>query len=365
LGWPLLTADSPEVESLLRELFAEAHSPDCRIELHDTEDAVGTRKDVSWSVDGIAQPRFDLARVLTASLHRFKLAALASDTDRLHLHAGLVERDDRRVLVPGASGAGKTTITATLAGLGFAYGTDEVVAVDESGYVEPLRKPLGCKPGALHAVEAVRQLRHPAFADWPLDQAHLGLPAHWVAEGSGPAALVVLPERDPDASEVVATALAPASAVRELAAHTFDLEVFGVARALRALASVATSSRVVRVRYREADDVAPVIEALLDEPVRPSVVLAPVVGPLDECDLDDATQLHRPAGCCGVLLGDAGIVCATDPLRLVELSPAAFLAWGSADGIRDPASRAAHLGAPPAELDRLDREMRGSELLVG
>jgi energy-coupling factor transporter ATP-binding protein EcfA2 len=349
----------------VRELFAEAHSPDCRIELRDTDHAVGSRKDVCWSVDGIEQPRLDLARVLTASLHRFKLAALASDTDRLHLHAGLVQHHDRRVLIAGASGAGKTTLTATLASLGFAYGTDEVVSVDEPGDVEPLRKPLGCKPGALHAVESVRQLRHPAFAEWPLDQAHLGLPTRWMAEGPGPASLVVLPERHSDAREVAVNPVPPAAAVRELAAHTFDIEAFGVPRGLRALASVAASTRVVQVRYREANDAVPVIEALLDEPVQPPVTAAPVVGPLGVSDLGEATQTHRLPGSCGVLLGDAGIVWATDPLRLVELSPAAFLAWSSADGTRDPASRAAQLGAPRVELDRLDRELRDSGLLVG
>lgn len=364
LGWPQLTADSPAVEVVIREVFAEAHSPNCRVELHASSDALRTRSEVGWEVDGLPQPALDLARVLTASLHRFKLAALAADPDRLHLHAGLAARVDQRVLVAGASGAGKTTLVATLSGQGFAYGTDEVVALEDDGTVEPLRKPLGLKPGSLTTCAAVRVLRHTAFEDWPLDQAHLGVPSRWMPEGTGPVSLVVLPVRDHARVDATVDLLHPAAAVRLLATHAFDLEALGAPRTLTSLAALVSSAPVVEIHYAEAIDAAREIEALLDELPQPSDIQPTVVAPADRPEPGNGDHPRRATGSCGVLLGDAGVVYAPEPMRIVELSRAAFLVWSSADGRRRRPARAASVIAPVDALTRIDRELLEGGLLV-
>jgi hypothetical protein len=87
-----------------------------------------------------------------AAFVQVRMRQIAMDRDRsfLQIHAGLVSSGRRGVLLPGAPGRGKTTLTAALTFSGFQYLSDEL-AVLEGDPLEARAVPLGLaiKPGAV------------------------------------------------------------------------------------------------------------------------------------------------------------------------------------------------------------------------
>jgi hypothetical protein len=77
-------------------------------------------------------------------------AAFATTRDHLLVHAGaVVAPDGTAVLLPGPSGAGKTTLVAGLVRAGFGYLSDEAGAIDPATLcVHAFARPLGLKGDA-------------------------------------------------------------------------------------------------------------------------------------------------------------------------------------------------------------------------
>ena len=351
-GWPALTASSAEVNAVIRELFATSTSPGCSIAI-DAGDAAALerREDVRWSIDGAAQPPLDLARVLHSSLQELTRRALDHDTDRLHLHAGLIEDRGRGIVIVGSSGSGKTTMTASLLARGCFYGTDESVAVDERGLVEGLARPLALKPGALAQFEHVRALRHRAFATWPLDQVHLGIAPSTIDDGSAAATTIVLLDRRDTNVSTSLTPITPATAVRQLVDHSLDFDRFGPDLALAALAALVGNADVVELCYHDALEGA---DHLLNRVRRAKIATRPPTTP---------EVISKSSGSCGVTVGPDAVVWCDRPSRVVEIGSAAFAAWASADGTTTQDERAQVLGAPIEALRRIDRELVAAGLL--
>jgi hypothetical protein len=77
------------------------------------------------------------------------------------VHAGVVAYGRRALILPGRSGAGKTTLVAALVAAGAEYGSDEFAVVDREGRVHAYARPLAFRsatsgdariaPGALGA----------------------------------------------------------------------------------------------------------------------------------------------------------------------------------------------------------------------
>jgi hypothetical protein len=63
------------------------------------------------------------------------------------VHAGVVASDHRALILPGGSGAGKTTLVAALVAAGADYGSDEFAAVDRDGRVHAYPRPLAFRSG--------------------------------------------------------------------------------------------------------------------------------------------------------------------------------------------------------------------------
>jgi len=65
--------------------------------------------------------------------------------DHVFVHAGVVGVDDRAIVLPGRSFAGKTTLVAALVAAGAEYWSDEYAALDRDGLVHPYAKPLSIR----------------------------------------------------------------------------------------------------------------------------------------------------------------------------------------------------------------------------
>src|SRR5690606_29405519 len=76
--------------------------------------------------DGAALGMFAPAEIAPALKAHVTDALCRSVEDGFLSHAGLVSANGRTVLLVGAPGAGKTTLTLALAGSGFSYGGDDI-----------------------------------------------------------------------------------------------------------------------------------------------------------------------------------------------------------------------------------------------
>lgn len=104
--------------------------------------------------------RAPLGVMLAAKLYDAILFSLLNtNTSGLALHSGAVNYLDKGILLPGKSGAGKTTLTAWLTHLGATYLTDELVffPIEHPEKGIPFTRPLSCKPGAVETVLALIQ----------------------------------------------------------------------------------------------------------------------------------------------------------------------------------------------------------------
>jgi hypothetical protein len=87
----------------------------------------------------------NLSEVLDAleSYMHVYLAEYAAN--RIFVHAGVVGWHGQAILLPGASGAGKSTIVAALLRAGATYLSDEYAVLDHRGYVHPFARPLSMR----------------------------------------------------------------------------------------------------------------------------------------------------------------------------------------------------------------------------
>jgi hypothetical protein len=64
----------------------------------------------------------------------------------IFIHAGVVADDNRAIVMPGLSFAGKTTLVRSLVEGGAVYYSDEFAVLDETGRVHPYAKPMSFRP---------------------------------------------------------------------------------------------------------------------------------------------------------------------------------------------------------------------------
>lgn len=74
----------------------------------------------------------------------------------LQIHAAVVSNGDACIVLPGAPGAGKTTLTIGLMHAGFEYFSDEVALLEEESLqLRPFTLGMGIKPGAVAVLAAL------------------------------------------------------------------------------------------------------------------------------------------------------------------------------------------------------------------
>jgi hypothetical protein len=104
-----------------------------------------------WWADAHVEPErtWELASAARADyvVRDLELWVAEHAAGMIFVHAGVVAIGGRAILLPGRSGAGKTTLTAALLGAGAAYGSDEYAVLTPDGRVHPYPRPLQIRNG--------------------------------------------------------------------------------------------------------------------------------------------------------------------------------------------------------------------------
>lgn len=150
----------------------------------------------------------------------------------LLLHAAVLEKNGRALILPGDPGAGKSTLTAALALSGFRLLSDEMAMLDrDDGLLVPLARPINLKNDSIAIIRAFEP--QAVFGDAAHDT-HKGTVAHLkpsaesvrrAAEKAKPA-LIAFPRWRAGA----ATRLTPrprADSFMHVAGHAFNYELLG------------------------------------------------------------------------------------------------------------------------------------------
>jgi hypothetical protein len=87
----------------------------------------------------------DLPVVLDAFERHAELLAAERARDSLFVHAGVVAWRGRAIVVPGASGSGKTSLVRAFLSAGATYYSDEYARLDREGRVHPYARPLAIR----------------------------------------------------------------------------------------------------------------------------------------------------------------------------------------------------------------------------
>lgn len=150
----------------------------------------------------------------------------------LVVHAAVLERDGRAVLLPGRPGAGKSTLTAALCQRGWRLLSDELTLISPDDLtVTPLPRPVSLKN---ESIEVIRRFAPQAVLGPPAHDtakgtvAHMRPPADSVARAAEPARprWIVYPKWEAGAPAEL-EARAHAQSGIELAQNSFNYSVLG------------------------------------------------------------------------------------------------------------------------------------------
>jgi hypothetical protein len=134
------------------------------------------------------------ARAVSLLVRHVNATGLNAARDCVVVHAGAVARHGRAILLPGRSGAGKTTLVAALLRAGFQYLSDEAAVLRPDGRIWPYAKPLSISRGAQPLFAELRP-EHPALpglgegGDWQVPAHRIGGADVWAGPAT-PAAVV-------------------------------------------------------------------------------------------------------------------------------------------------------------------------------
>ncbi|MCD6681625.1 MAG: HprK-related kinase A [Burkholderiaceae bacterium] len=231
----------------------------------------GSARRVRFRVDGRA-PHEDrpAAHALAVLEWGLNLVVALRFHGFLMLHAAVLERDGRALVMPAMPGHGKTTLCAALAHRGWRLLSDEfgLVRPGTMDFV-PFPRPMPLKN---ESIDVLRAFAPDAFfgprieATAKGDIVHLRAPSDSVARASetARAAWIVFPRWAADA----ALELEPVPADRaffSLATNAFNYELLGEP-AFDTVKKIVGASRRMRLRYSSLDEAVEALEALV-EPV--------------------------------------------------------------------------------------------------
>lgn len=323
------------VESLFADLPAlTAEAQASVVEMTpEAGDLVGLR------IDGREVEPQPVASALATLCSAVSRISLDADPSSLHVHAAGLTHGDAGLMMCAESGAGKTTLSAALTKRGWAYITDEAIALDpDTGRAAGFNKPLVFKPDTRVQV---------GVEDCALDVESAGPAWTFVrasdigdtADVMAPTAIVILlPQAAAASAETAgrAQSMHPADATVALMTQTMDADRFG-ARTVPALAELAA-------RCSCATMVAGPLETCLDE-------IEALVG--TPSTLDQVEEVRRAADSViegwairedvqTILVGGRAVIHDTKYGAIAALDDAGTAVW------------LALLGRPPAWFDPTD-----------
>jgi len=107
------------------------------------------REGSGFVVRGDDARRYDvLSAALAEAVSQLHFQIALHARDAIFLHAGAVCFEDRLILIPGRTRAGKSTLTVALVEAGGEYYSDEYAPIDRDGRVLPYRKRPSVRPGS-------------------------------------------------------------------------------------------------------------------------------------------------------------------------------------------------------------------------
>jgi HprK-related kinase A len=186
--------------------------------------------------------------------------------DHLVIHAAVVEREGRCLILAADPGSGKSTLCAALVLRGWRLLSDELALVDlASGLVRPIVRPISLKNAS---IDVVRSLSPEACVGKVCpdtakgDIAHMRPPADSVRAMSQPArpALLVFPKYTAGAA-LLSAPQGRAHALGELTRHAFNFAVLA-GEGFDALANLVEQVRAHRIEYASFDQLMPEIDRL-------------------------------------------------------------------------------------------------------
>jgi HprK-related kinase A len=196
----------------------------------------------------------------------------------LLLHAGVVERNGRAIVLPAMPGAGKSTLTAALASRGFRLLSDEfgVVGFDDA-MLTPLLRPVALKN---QSIDVIQRFAPDAIFGPRYPKTHKGTVAHLAPAAPHVAAkhvraapgLIVFPRYAAGAS-VHVEQVPRARAFARLAINSFNYEFVGP-RGFDTLGRLVTGSDAYQLSYGDLEGAIAKIAALVD--ALPPRALTPV-----------------------------------------------------------------------------------------
>ena len=153
--------------------------------------------------------------------------------DHLTLHAAVLERNGRALVMPAPPGSGKSTLCAGLAMRGWRLLSDELALVSpQDGLITPLGRPISLKNESIAVIRAFAPdavLNRPTHDTVKGTVSHMKVPSEHVARLSErvPPAWVVFPKYVPDAPAVL-TPRSKADSLLELGRNSFNYSVLGL-----------------------------------------------------------------------------------------------------------------------------------------
>ena len=188
----------------------------------------------------------------------------------LIIHAAVVEKNGRAMVLPAPPGSGKSTLCAALASRGWRLLSDELTLIRlDDGLVAPLARPVSLKNASISVMKAYApeaQFTRSAMATTKGTVAHVKAPDASVARNDEPAriAWVVFPKYQ-DGAPLTLTPIARARAFMRVAENAFNFSLTGE-RGFQALGAVIDQCSSFNFTYSDLDEAIALFDAMAQAP---------------------------------------------------------------------------------------------------
>jgi len=184
----------------------------------------------------------------------------------LTIHAAVIERDGRAVVMPAPPGSGKSTLCAGLIQRGWRLLSDELALLDmDTGLIHGMARPVSLKNASIAALldfapQAVMTPPVPHTVKGTVSLLQPPVASVQRVREPARAAWIVLPSHAPDAPPVF-TAHGKERAFMTLAEQSFNYDMHG-ARGFEAMGRLVDQCECLRFHYGRLDDAAAAFERL-------------------------------------------------------------------------------------------------------